>query len=69
MTQCERLAAWLEHSSITPLESWNLLSIYRLSARIYDLRKAGMRIKMELIDVVNKYGETVRVARYSKEDK
>lgn len=65
MTQCERLAAWLNKGRrITPLQSWKLLGIYRLSARIYDLRKAGMAVQKRLIDVGNAWGETCRVAEY-----
>ena len=68
MTQCERLAEYLhEGGTPTPMDAWLLLGIYRLSARIFDLRKAGMRISMEMVDVKNQFGETVRVAKYSKE--
>jgi len=68
MTQVERLAEYLhEGGKPTPMDAWFQLGIYRLSGRIFDLRKAGMRISMELVEVENQFGETVRVAQYSKE--
>jgi hypothetical protein len=50
--------------TITPLSSWLDLGIYRLSARINDLRKLGWPIETERVKVKNKYGEEVRVAEY-----
>jgi len=52
---------------INPLESWTALGIYRLSARVFDLRKAGWPISMEMVEVENQFGETVRVAQYRLE--
>jgi hypothetical protein len=45
--QTDRLLKWLEHSPISPKESMERLGIYRLSARIYDLRKRGHNITMK----------------------
>lgn len=60
------LARYLEeHKSITPLEALNELGIYRLSARIADLRGDGYVITTERITVKNKFGQESRVARYS----
>jgi len=68
MTQCERLANRLSYGySINPLESWTALGIYRLSARVFDLRKAGWPISTEMVEVENQFGETVRVAQYRLE--
>ena len=67
MTQCERLAKYLhEGGTPTPMDAWLLLGIYRLSARVFDLRKAGWHISMEMVEVENQYGETVRVAQYKE---
>jgi hypothetical protein len=65
MTQIERLESFLDaHPSITPLEAWNLLGIYRLSAAIHTLKKRGRKIETELINVSNQFGESCRVAQY-----
>lgn len=66
MTQCDRLEAFLnERGSITPIESWSLLGIYRLSARIYQLKhEQGMNIETERAEVENRWGEKCCVARY-----
>ena len=37
----------------------------RLSARIYDLRAMGYDIKTEIVTVKNRYGQKVRVSRYT----
>lgn len=63
-SQTQRLEEYLlEHGSIHPLQSWLELGIYRLSARINDLRK-HMKIETKRIDVVNQFGEIVNVANY-----
>lgn len=65
MTQNERVIAYMrEHGSITQRDAmW--LGIYRLSARIFDLRKAGYRVQSQWETVENKYGERATIARYS----
>lgn len=64
MTQNERVYDHLlTRGSINPLESWQLLGVYRLASRINELRK-DHNIGREFVGVVNKYGETVRVAEY-----
>lgn len=35
---------------LTPLDALNLYGIFRLSARVYDLKKKGKKINMTLID-------------------
>lgn len=65
MTQNERLLAHLEEGrAIQPMQAWHNLGIYRLGSRIYDLRKAGHKIKREWITVYNRWGEECRVASY-----
>lgn len=43
----------LAGNTITSLEALKLFGCLRLSGRIYDLKKAGYEIDMELIDVGN----------------
>lgn len=43
------------------------LGIFRLAARINDLRKMGYRIAREMVTVLNRYGESCRVAQYRLE--
>jgi hypothetical protein len=44
-TQCQKVRYFLKrHGTIDPLTAWKKLGIYRLGARVYDLRKQGMPI-------------------------
>lgn len=65
--QTTRLLDWLAAgNSINPLDSWRFLGIYRLSARIHDLKQQGWDIKTERIEVKSEIsGATARVAQYS----
>lgn len=66
LTQCERLHEWLKQGhSVTGLEAWSELGIYRLASRIHDLVKRGVQIRKERISVNNRFGESVAVVRYS----
>lgn len=48
MTQCEKVLQYMKYNgSITAMECFEKLKITRLSARIYDLRKMGIKIKQE----------------------
>ncbi len=53
-----------EFGSITPLEAMRDLGVYRLAARIADLRKAGNDIQTTMVDVPNRYGTMSKVAQY-----
>ena len=65
-TQCDRVYDYIrEFGSITPLQAMNDLGCYRLSARIKDLRDLGINIQSEMIPRINRYRETIHVARYS----
>lgn len=68
-THCDRVLGRLEVGPITPLEAWSELGIYRLGARIHDLRKEGWKITKEIVTVTNKFGEPCFVARYTLHDK
>ena len=64
-TQNMRLFDYLSTGrTITPLEAWTELGIYRLSARIYDLRNAGHDITSRITGVYNRFGEVFMVAEY-----
>lgn len=65
-TQNERLLHHLSNAGpIDPLQAWSQLGIYRLGARVYDLKEAGHNIVKTMIDVNNRFGEKCRVALYS----
>lgn len=65
MTQKERLFNWLiEHGEIDPLTAWQELGIYRLGARIHDLKRDGIRIETEKLKVKNRWNESCTVANY-----
>lgn len=58
-TQCQRLLSYLQkNKTINPL-----LGIYRLGARIFDLRERH-DIVSHIIKVKNQFGEECRVAEY-----
>ena len=64
--QCERLWNHLKQGKgINPLESWQQLGIYRLSARILDLRDDGYDIHTDIIEVRSSWGDKARVANYN----
>lgn len=63
-TQCERLLARLRQGPVNPLEAWTELGIYRLGARVFDLRGQGHNILKEGVTVSNQWGEQCRVASY-----
>lgn len=65
MKHTERLLEWFSRNrTITPLEALSSLGIYRLGARVFDLREAGHNIHTELMETSNAHGGTSRVARY-----
>lgn len=67
MSQCDRLLSRLKRGPITPMEAWSELGIYRLGARVFDLKAQGHEIVRELVAVNNRFGEECRVARYKLE--
>jgi hypothetical protein len=65
MTQNERLLDHLKNNhSVQPLEALQDLGIYRLAARIHDLKQNGHWIEKKIVEVSNRYGEVFRVAQY-----
>lgn len=66
MTQNEQVLSWLKGShKLTPLDAMNKWGILRLGARIYDLKRMGHGINVEMVKVHNRFGDKVRVAQYS----
>lgn len=64
-TQCDKLLDYLQnHISITPKDAWNKLGIYRLSARVFDLRRLGYDIVTNRKEVLDPFGEPKYVAEY-----
>jgi len=52
---------------ITQAYAYEKYGCMRLSARIFDLREEGNDIKMTMIPVKNRYGDTCMVAQYRME--
>lgn len=67
-TQCDRVLQYIEEfGSITTRDAMNDLGIFRLASRIHDLKtKRGIELKKRMIEVKNRYGDTVSIAEYSK---
>ena len=65
MSQCQRLLHRLKTGPINPMQAWQELGIYRLAARISDLKNDGHDIKKTMTVVINRYGEACKVASYS----
>ncbi len=65
-SQNKRLLKRLQEGKrVDPLSAWSVLGIYRLSARIHDLREEGHKIETERIQVKNQFNETITVANYT----
>ena len=65
MTQNDRLLKYLwEHDGIDPMTAWNELGIYRLGARVFDLRRKGHHIDTTDKKVFNRFNEPCVVAWY-----
>ena len=64
-SQCERIIKYLnEFGSITQLEALQDLGIMRLASRISEIRKNGVNICGDIIEVKNRYGEICRIKKY-----
>lgn len=68
-TQNARLLDHLRQSGATvdPMQAWRILGIYRLSARVFDLRNMGHRITASRKTVLNRFSEEISVACYRLE--
>lgn len=69
MNQCERILKYLdEHGSITRAEAMSECGIANFTARVSDLRRDGVALDVETVTQKNRYGETVRFARYRRKE-
>ena len=65
MTQKEMVIKYInDFGSISPLEALSDLGIMRLASRVTDLKKDGVKIVKAMEKSKNRYGKTVRYARY-----
>lgn len=70
MKSTERLLDWFRRvGAINPMQAWSELGIYRLAARINDLRRDGYNIQSAFMNVKNRYGDNCHVAVYSLDEK
>lgn len=70
MTQTEKILKYLqENGGITQLQAAEYFGCYRLGARIWELKKAGYRIKKTMVTGINRYGGSVAFARYWLDEK
>ena len=66
MTQSAMILDYLmRNKSITQKDAIDLFGCYRLGARIWDLKNAGVEIVRHMEDGVNRFGERTRYARSS----
>lgn len=67
MTQTEKVLRHIRYfGSITALEAMSEYGIFRLAARIADLKKSGYPIVSETVSVENRFGEKCYIKRYSE---
>lgn len=69
MTQKQMVINYIDDfGSITQLQALADLGIMRLASRISDLKEDGFKIVKTMEKTKNRYGKTVRYARYRKEN-
>ncbi len=69
MTQCERVLKYMQDfGTINPMQAIADLGVYRLGARVYDLKKREYKIHRRMVTAKNRYGEPVRFAEYRLEE-
>lgn len=54
-----------DFGSITPMEAFGDLGVTKLATRISEMRKDGMQFQIDTVKSKNRYGKTVRFAKYS----
>lgn len=54
-----------DFGSITPMEAFFDLGITKLATRISEMRRNGMQFQIDTVTTKNRYGKTVRFAKYS----
>lgn len=68
MTQKEMILKHMQTvGAITPAQAMGEYGCARLAARVADLRADGVKVKTEYISRKNRFGKTVRFAKYAIE--
>ena len=66
MTQRDAILEYIkEFGSITPMQAFSDLGITKLATRISEMRKDGLKFKIEMVSTKNRYGKSVNYAKYS----
>ena len=69
MTKTQAVLDWLKtYASISSMEAINNFGATRLSAIIFNLRKRGHNIETVMVDGRDRFGNTIRYARYYLRD-
>lgn len=64
-TQCGMILRYLKDcGAITPVDAMREFGCFRLGARVHDLKRRGYNIVNEWEESINRYGKTVRYAKY-----
>ena len=65
-SQKQRILGYLKSGKVlTRLNSWETLGVLEAPARISELRQDGWSIRTDMVTVTNRYGEDVRIAKWS----
>lgn len=64
-TQNEMIIKHLSTDKLRSVEALNKYGIYRLAARISELRKQGYGIKTEMVTIKNRFNVDINIAEYS----
>ena len=68
-TQREQILNYIKvFGSITPMEAFADLGITKLATRISEMRRDGLNFKIESDKTKNRFGKSVRFAKYSMEE-
>lgn len=68
MTQQERICDYIERfGSITPMEAFADLGITKLSTRISEMKKGGIKIDSVSVQGINRFGEKTHYMKYFME--
>ena len=65
MSQAREIIEFIrDNGSITTMQAFGL-GITRLASRVHELRSFGIPVQKEMVSVLNRKGETCRVAKYT----
>lgn len=66
-TQHSRIKKYIEDfGSITPMQAFSDLGITKLATRIGEMERKGYKVKREIIESLNRYGEPTHYMKYIK---